>query len=235
MKEEEEAGEVDVHLEAYKKKRLLARRSPYPTICIEVRATPPPDFGAAGPPPSMMRGKQVEEVDKVTSDDVQKLEALFGKSAVVPIAERTPKEEENAFYDAIATAAGIVELAPMISPLHQAQNWIASYHEGFDIKRSTFTTTDCQQVDEGFEFVFNNLAMQNASILKLKAQYLVYPNFMSSSATSFEKFAHEATALLELMPSLKGKVSFTTLHPEHIDPDLRCPVPVLVMNWKEEE
>jgi len=236
MKEEEKAGEVDLHLEAYKKKRLLARRSPYPTICIEVRATPPSDFGAAGPPPSMMRESlpatsAQEEDNKVTSEDVQKLEALFGKSAVVPNQERSPKEEENAFYDAIGNV--IEEIAPVMSPLHQSQNWIASYHEGFDIQKSTFTTTNCQEVDGGFEFVFNNIAMQVASQeLKASSQFLVFSNFMSSSATSFEKFALEVTALLHLMPSLKGKVFISTLHPEHIDPDFRCPVPVLVMNWK---
>lgn len=234
MKEEEKAGEVDVHLEAYKRKRLLARQSPYPTICIEVRATPPTDFGAVGPPPSMMRespsaASAQEEDSKVTSENVQKLEALFGKSAVVPTQERTPKEEENAFYDSIGNV--IEEIASDMSPLHQSQNWIASYHEGFDIQKSTFTTTNCQEVDGGYEFVFNNIAMQVASHLKMSSQYLVFSNFMCSSATSFEKFAREVTALLHLMPSLEDKISISTLHPEHIDPNLRCPVPVLIMNW----
>ncbi len=37
MKNEDLDGEVDLNLKAYKEKRLLARRSPYPTIVIEVR------------------------------------------------------------------------------------------------------------------------------------------------------------------------------------------------------
>lgn len=239
MKDEEDAGEVDVHLEAYKKKRLQARRSPYPTVCIEVRATPPADFGAAGPPPSMTQedsaAEQAADSNKVTSEDVHKLEALFGKSAIVPNQERTPKEEENAFYDAIAAAGGIEEIAPIISPLHQAQKWISQYCESFDIKTSTFTDTSCHEVDEGYEFAFNNIAMQVASPVMASTQYLVYSEFMSSSATSFEKFAREVATLLDFMPSLKGKVSISMLHPEHIDPNFRCLVPVLVMHWKNEE
>jgi hypothetical protein len=94
----------------------------------------------------------------------------------------------------------------------------------------TFTTTDCQYVDEAYEFVFNNIAMQQ--FRNNVAQYLVYTNFVSSSATSFEKFARECVGLVDTMPSLRGKIELSTLHPEHIDESKRCPVPVLVMKWK---
>ena len=47
MKHEEEEGEVDLNLQEYKKQRDEARRSPYPSVIVEVQSTPPPDFGAA--------------------------------------------------------------------------------------------------------------------------------------------------------------------------------------------
>jgi hypothetical protein len=89
QKLKDEQDEVDVNLETYKKQRLLARRSPYPTVCVESRATPPPDFSQAPPPPSMIRRERMRGADdesgeeKVTLDDVQRLEALFGKAAVI--------------------------------------------------------------------------------------------------------------------------------------------------------
>ena len=41
---QEEEEEVDVNLQQYKERRLLARRSPFPCVVVEVRAMPPPNF-----------------------------------------------------------------------------------------------------------------------------------------------------------------------------------------------
>ena len=225
LKDEEEV--VDVNLEAYKKQRVLARRSPYPTVCVEVRATPPIDFSQATPPPSMVRAKTDEGAsqDKVTLGDVQRLEALFGKAAVT----KKESSDDDAFWDALGKAKGIQELT-LISPFRKAQIWVSENHEAFRAETSTFTTTDCKYVDEAYEFVFNNIAMQQRR--SDVTQYLVYTDFVSSSATSFEKFARAGYDLASIMPSLREKLELSTLHPEHIDASKRSPVPVLVMKWK---
>jgi hypothetical protein len=237
---EEQAGEVDLNLKAHKEKRLLARRSPYPTVCIEIRATPPPDFSEAGPPPSLLRQSSRDEADEgISAADVKKLEKLFGVSAALshPTKNLTPEQEEDEFYNAIGSIKGITEIS-LMSPLRLAQEWIAHNHGAFDIDTSTFGRTKCQYVDEAYEFVFNQLAMMQASrqangTAHPTTQYLVFESLMSNSATSFEKFAREIMGLVQLLPSLKGHVDVTTLHPEHISSDKRAPVPVLVMTWGE--
>ena len=42
MTAEDFAGETDVNLIEYRNRRDEARRSPYPSVIVEVRATPPP-------------------------------------------------------------------------------------------------------------------------------------------------------------------------------------------------
>lgn len=232
MKQEEEEGEVDLNLKAYKEKRLLARRSPYPTVVVEVRSTPPPDFS---PQPS---NENTPPDEKVTSEDIQKLEALFGKSPTFdhPTKEKSSKQEENDFYNAIGKASGIDEIS-LVTPMILAQNWIAQHDALFDPKTSTFTASETKHVDEGYEFVFTNLAMQASIFSERNAvhsgmrQYLVMSNFLSSSATSFEKFAREVTNIVKAFPGIAGNVQVSTLHPEHVDKDKRAPVPVFVWTW----
>ena len=82
MKEEEAAGEVDVNLEQYKIARQLARRSPYPTVVLEVRATPPPDFSQA--PPLKPRNKyigdgDVDEEDKISAEELREILEIIEK------------------------------------------------------------------------------------------------------------------------------------------------------------
>jgi len=224
---QEEVDEVDVNLEEYKKKRLLARRSPYPTVCVEIRATPPPDFSHSVAASVHQADSHIQDSDdeRVTLDDVKRLEALFGKGAAV----KKEVSSEDAFWDAIGKIKGIQEVT-LISPMRQAQIWVSSNHEDFRIETSTFTSTDCKYVDEAYEFVFNNIAMQQRR--ENMTQYLIYTNFVSSSATSFEKFAYECQRLIDIMPSLRGKLELSTLYPEHIKTSNRSPVPILVMLWK---
>jgi hypothetical protein len=217
LKDEEEAGEVDVHLQEYKKARLLARRSPYPTLVIEVQASPPPDFGAS-PPPSAAGSDD----ERISAADIQKLEALFGKSAHI-----SDESEEDSFWNAVGSS--LTEVSA-VTPLKLAEKFITETGvEG----EAAFTETQAAEVDEAYEFVFNNVAMLMES--ETKRQYLVMPHFLSSAATSFEKFAAEVSKMLAVLPDLKDRVSITTFHPEHIDSSRRSPVPILAMQWKEQE
>ena len=234
MMDEEEAGEVDINLQNYKRKKELARRSPYPTVVIEVLATPPPENYT--PPPSAQESKE-----EISSDDIRKLEALFGKSAAFshPSQDTSDKDQEDAFYDSIASSIGIQEIT-LFTPLILAQNWIDAHDPQFDRKTSSFTHSEAQHADEAFEFAFNNLAMQAPKPVKPleegesgPRQYLVYSNFVSTSATSFEKFGMMMKRMIGVLPSLAGRVEIETYHPEHIDSERRAPYPVLVMTWKK--
>jgi len=248
MKKEEEEGEVDMHLKEYKERRLQARRSPYPTLVLEVRALPPPDFGESTPPPPAEAMQQEEEVDgKVTSDDIKKLEALFGKSVALdhPASSKDQDEDDDDdddFYARIGMSMGINEIS-IVSPFQQAQVWVSENDPRFDASTSTFTETDVEHVDAAYEFVFSNIAMHCTENRPVdndlpessagSRSYLVMPNYLPSSATSFEKFSGEVTKMLDAMPGFEGKVKVSTMHPEHVDSRKRSPVPIFVLKWSE--
>lgn len=225
MKEEEQAGEIDLHYEEYKEKRLLARRSPYPTIVIEVRAVPPPDFGEASP---TTQSKEAES-DAISKADIQKLEALFGKSAHFnhPTKELSPDEEEDAFYKAIGQSIGEVSA---VTPLMLSQRWVAENDPALG-ERAAFTESDAAHVDAAYEFIFTNIAMLKDANHTMR-QYLAMSHFLSSSATSFEKFSHEVQKMISVLPDLNGKVTISTFHPEHIQASKRSPVPIYVLEWR---
>jgi hypothetical protein len=230
LKEEEEAGEVDLNLQEYKKRRLQARQSPYPSVVVEVRAMVPPDFP---PPPqaSPVSPNPIEDVDEkaIDSEFIQNLEALFARSTL---------QKDGGFYDSISSHMDTVSA---VTPMTLAQNWIAEHDPEFDISACAFTTTDTPHVDEAYEFVFTNLAMQTSQFLTAgpttievgaqKRQYLVMPSFVTCSATSLEKFAIEVTNIIKKVPSIYGKVQVTCFHPEHIRESKRSPVPVVVLQW----
>jgi hypothetical protein len=232
-------GEVDLHYEAYKEKSIQARRSPYPTIVIEVRAVPPPDFGQSPPPPAIRRPEEQptlsEDVDSpVSADDIRKLEALFGKSARVV-------NENNNWYDTIGET---IEEVSLLTPIQLAQSFISENDPAVIGTIASFTETNTAHVDEAYEFVFTNLAMMCAqaeaaqqessqgdgSSAKIR-QYLVMPHFLSCAATSFEKFSFEVQGMMDVLPDLKEKVSIDTYHPEHVDSSKRSPFPVFVLQW----
>lgn len=214
MKDEDEAGEVDVNLEQYKKMRLQARRSPYPTVVIEVRAQPTPDFSES-PAPSTKQ--QHSDESGVSAADIQKLEALFGKQAAI-----NSKDSESSFWDAVGNS---IEEVAAVTPLKLGEQWIASHAN--PPTAAAFTETGTPHVDAAYEFVFTNLAMlQESSVEK---QYLVMPNFLSAAATSFEKFATQVHKISSTLPDL-GVVTVDTFHPEHIDPAKRSPMPILSLS-----
>lgn len=226
LKEEVQSEEIDINLKLYKEKRLLARQSPYPTIVIETRSCPPPDFGQSPPVAKAQEGIQ----EQVSSETVSKLEALFGMTAAFSHPKHTmsPEEQEDAFYDSIGQTMNEISV---VSPMTLAQNWVFQHDPDFNIDTSTFTISDCQHVDAGYEFVFTNMAMHQR-LPNIQRQYLVMSSFLSSSATSLEKFAKEITNMIQLLPGLSG-VEILTMHPEHIDRLLRSPVPIVCVMWNK--
>jgi hypothetical protein len=124
-----------------------------------------------------------------------------------------------------------------------AQNWIDQNDPLFDVSKCAFTVSEATHVDEAYEFVFTNLAMQTSQFLESaastthagaqKRQYLVMAHFLSNSATSMEKFAAEVENIVRTLPPVRNKVDVSVLHPEHVDKRKRCPVPVFVLQWRD--
>ncbi len=248
LQEEDETGEVDVNLEMYKKQRLIARRSPYPTVVIEVRSMAPPEY--TPPPPSgPVSPKSVDEIDleaseeeDIDADFVNQLEALFAKSSLDGSKKPT---KDGDFYEAIGSH---IETFSSVTPLMVAQNWIDKNDPLFDVTQCSFTVSEATHVDEAYEFLFTNLGMQTSQFLvhkkdpnapakpssksAQKRQYMVLPHFLSRSATSLEKFTKQAERIISTIPSISTKVDLTSFHPEDINEAKRCDVPVIVLQWK---
>lgn len=62
--------------------------------------------------------------------------------------------------------------------------------------------------------------------------YIVLPNFLATSATSFDRFAGQVSNIIRVMPGMKDKVLVSTFHPEHVVKSTRSPVPIFVVTWK---
>lgn len=88
MKAEEETGEVDLNLQEYKKRRDEARRSPYPSVIVEVQSTPPPEYT-----PSRMKYIREEGEEEITIEDIQRLNAILDMKPGAP--------KDGGFYDAL--------------------------------------------------------------------------------------------------------------------------------------
>jgi len=128
------------------------------------------------------------------------------------------------------------------------QNWISAHDPFFNISTSTFTHLDSKHVDAAYEFVFNNIAMHvsmgrivsaegklGAVELKFSSRsYLVMPNFVPLSATSFEKFAQEVGNIVECL-GLRDILSVSVMHPEHVQSERRSPHPIFVLQWFSRE
>lgn len=91
MKDEESEGEVDLNLQEYKRRRDEARRSPYPSVIVEVLSTPAPDYT----PPMQYSGEESEEGDKpITAEDIARLNAIFHMKPA-------DLKQDTEFYDAL--------------------------------------------------------------------------------------------------------------------------------------
>jgi hypothetical protein len=229
-------GEVDVNLEAYKATRLAARRSPYPSIVIEVRATPStPDFGAAAAtnpslPPAAAAAQSA--TGQVSWEDIQKLEALFGKSAAV---DKGQPNSEAAFWDQIGSQ---IQEVSSVTPTRLAQEWIARNLKD-NLEQATalcITESSTSHVDSAYQFVFANIAMMEEEQTKqqnMVPHFLVLSNFLSTAATSLEKFTFSISEILNTIPELRQRLELSTYHPEHIDPARRSPTPILSLSWRK--
>ena len=256
MKEEEEKGEVDLNAQEYAKKRLLARQSPYPTVVLEVRAQPTPDFRARPAPPAKLpvnaevpvddedddvTGDHKELLQKdVTSADIQKLEALFGNPAVTEknvLEEGKKASADDGFYDAIGKTMGEIS---SVSHMQRAQEWVLEHDDKCSTTTSAFTESDTTEIDHGYEFVFTNMAMQKqqASVDKIpgtRRQYLVMPHFLSSSATSLEKFTTEVKNIVSTLPDIRDHANVSIFHPEHVIEERRSPMPIICLHWTQDD
>jgi len=249
-KEAEEAkrGEVDLNYEAYEVKRMKARQSPYPTVVLEVKSMPPMEI-----PQDEMRGRNArdsartgslgnkEESSEVTRADLNKLEALFSQSATFAHpGEQSDEGNEEDFYDSIAKT-GIQEVT-FINPVNLAKSWVSSNDPFFQEQSSSFDATPSKYVDEAYEFLFSFIAMnlsifeENNSAEEVNLRnYLIMSNFLSSSATSFEKFMNEVNNIIDAIPNLREKLSVSDFHPEHVDKEKRSPQPIMVLQWHNNE
>lgn len=260
LRREEAAGEVDVNLEAYKKNRDAARRAPYPSVIIEVRSTPPPDFGARTEADEAVARIEAAARDamevrgrEATGADVRRLEALFGRSAAT-------RDADDPFYDALgevrparllarsraldgsisdlvlpsrAQAFGDKQLAPR-APLGLAQDWVLRHDPAFNAETSAFTESTTRHVDTAHEYVFHNLAMLagDAAVGRGRKIYVVLPHFAPTSATSLDRFAGQVSNVVRAMPGLAERVVLSTFHPEHVTEGTRAPVPIVVLTWQ---
>ena len=260
LQEVEEDGEIDLNLQEYKKQRITARQSPYPSVVIEVRSMVPPEF-TPPPPTGPVSPKSIDEIEssssssdggvgddvKIDAEFVSQLEALFSKSSL-------DSSKEGDFYESIGSH---IETFSSVTPLMVAQNWIDQNDPLFDVTQCAFTVSDATYVDEAYEFVFTNLGMQTSQFLAAAAgrddtdtdtdvgtptqgvkdtqqrQYMVMPHFLSSSATSLEKFTLQSEKIIRTLPLVGDKIDVTCLHPEHVNEAKRCPVPVIILQWKE--
>lgn len=158
--------------------------------------------------------------------------------------------------------AGIEEVSTE-DPIAAAQEWVTQNDSSYDYEKSIFTTTDTKHVDAAYETIFTILASQKQSLLSSSSSslkkdtiqqngndrvavgsrsYIMMPNFLSSSATSLEKFSSEIDAILRTV-AVEGSnneqqqlvSSVSIFHPEHVAKEKRCPVPMLVTQWYAKE
>lgn len=124
------------------------------------------------------------------------------------------------------------------------ENWVVENDRRYDSNLSTFASSNLKHADSAYEFVFANLAMHKFSpdedeekkTYKAGARsYLIMPKFVSTSATSFEKFADGVDEIIKSIDSLKNRIIVSVMHPEHVDIEKRSPAPVLVLQWYEQK
>lgn len=109
-KEMDEQGEVDLNLEEYKRRRMMARQSPFPTIVMEVKSSPPmqmPESPANSQMPAPGSSPRDENSSDVSREDLKKLEALFGQTASQhpDDVEDVKSENDDDFYNALGNVS----------------------------------------------------------------------------------------------------------------------------------
>jgi len=244
---------IDPATQKYMKQKMMARRSPYPSIVIEVKSTPPfmsnestktdrKRGGEGGS--SKASNTRPDPNDSVSSEDVKKLETLFGMKAAFNTGDDTkPTEkikntsEEDDMWDALSRSKNIKQIT-FLTPVDNAQKWVIENDRLYDAHSSYFTSFDTTHVDAAYEFIFATIAMQRNRAsskvgtdddIMLKRDYLIFPNFLSKAATSFEKFSGQVQKIINSIPGISEVLCVSTFHPEHVDEAKRSPVPILVL------
>jgi hypothetical protein len=198
----------------YQSQRLAARRSPYPTLVLEVRASPTPEPFQQSQQPSSASS---------TSDVQRQLEALFGQSAHL-------KEETTDFWDALGNSLPEVTTQ---TPLQRAQHWIAAT---LQLDAATVTTSDASAMDEAYAFLFTNMAMflqQADDVADSSPYFMVLPQLFPSSATSLERWAEQVGRILAAFGPAVPEVQLTCYHPEHVRPEQRAPTPMIGLAYPQ--
>lgn len=240
---------IDPATQKYMKQKMMARRSPYPSIVIEVKSTPP-FMNNGNPKTDRMRGglskassTRPDPNDSVSSEDVKKLETLFGMKAAFntgddakPTEKIKNTSEEDDLWDALSRSKNIKQIT-FLTPVDNAQKWVIENDRLYDAHSSYFTSFDTTHVDAAYEFIFATIAMQRnrasskvgTDDITLKRDYLIFPNFLSKAATSFEKFSGQVQKIINSIPGISEVLCVSTFHPEHVDEAKRSPVPILVL------
>jgi hypothetical protein len=65
--------------------------------------------------------------------------------------------------------------------------------------------------------------------------YVVMPRFVTSAATSLEKFANQVLQISNTLPDLNNRIHIQTYHPEHVHEAKRSPLPILMLQWKYDD
>lgn len=216
--------EVDLKLEEYQKKRLLARQSPYPTLALEIKAMPPTNFEVG--PTSPIEGSSNDADQLPAMNGLNQLEAMYCKSSV------TCEIED---YDSIGSVFGIEDVPVDNSIIHAngAKKWLVQNDPLFDPNSSSFVTSDADEVDAAYEDVFTAIATYEKVNLSSQSIYIMMPHFLTQSATSLEKFSWEVFNILQKL-ELKKLYTVSIFHPENVVPERRSSVPTVVFQSYED-
>jgi len=237
--EETFGQEVDLKQEEIKKKRLLARQSPYPTLALELKALPPTDYNVAPTSPIEPDPSEPSNTGESSREDLIKLEALFRISSTTKKI-CTEEHREDSFHDVIGNGSRIDEVS-VDNSIISGKEWLIKNDPLHDSELSSFITIDAKHVDAAYEVVFTTIATHEKGNLsnnadfqsyvdhnRHKRSYIMMPKFLS--ATSLEKFSYEVSNILQTL-RLNKPYSLSIFHPEHIILEKRCPVPTLVFQW----
>lgn len=123
------------------------------------------------------------------------------------------------------------------------KEWVQKNDPLFEKELASFTSSKVKDSDAAFEYVFLNLSLHKYRKRKpsddfdFKAgprSYLVVSNFLSYSATSFERFTKDIQNILSSVDGLNERVSVDSMHPENIEDRKRSPHPVIILQWYDE-
>ena len=136
-----------------------------------------------------------------------------------------------------------IEEVSSVNPMDETRGWIQANDSEYKQQLSTFTSSELKHIDSAYEFVFLNLSFHkyfplrtaNPKLKQGARSYLVLPKFISSSATSFDKFTNDINSILKTIDGLDRRVHVSSMHPEHVDSAKRSPHPIIILQWFDED